>query len=144
MRRFVGLLAGLLRGNSEALQAAAAAVLQEIASKRMEPAGKLAMLQVLWQRSCFKCCSATLLIRLARLAPYCFCLAAVSHALRCQIGCWRKAAPQLCSVYKLWLKQAAAAAALCSAAPVADSAVLDAAPGSGRHLCSLGGRAEAG
>ena len=42
----MSLLAGLLRGSHTELQAAAAAVLHEVACKRMEPAAKLAMLQV--------------------------------------------------------------------------------------------------
>lgn len=42
----MGLLAGLLCSSDPNLQAAAAAVLHEVVSKRMEPAAKLAMLQV--------------------------------------------------------------------------------------------------
>lgn len=42
----MSLMAGLLQGSNTELQAAAADVLLEIASKRMDPAAKLAMLQV--------------------------------------------------------------------------------------------------
>ena len=46
LRRYVSLMAGLLQGSNTELQAAAANVLLEVASKRMDPAAKLAMLQV--------------------------------------------------------------------------------------------------